>query len=241
MQFDRVEPAHPSDLGACAACRRPLVESYYLAGPQKICSACRDQIRNHLTGGAEGPRVAKAIIFGLLIAVVGGAAWASITIKTEGGYRGFLAIILGYLVGIGVRKGSEGRGGRGYQVLAVLLTYLSLVVGYSGVMFHARAKDPSKFSASGPKTVELKPVESETLAAPPAPRPTAGGCIVGVLFLLGICVASPVVDVIHNPLLILLLGIALWEGWRMNRGTVIELKGPFHLGNSPSAEMKPGG
>ena len=47
------------------------------------------------------------------------------------GYEiGLIAIQVGFLVGGAVRAGSEGRGGRGYQVLAVLLIYISICANY---------------------------------------------------------------------------------------------------------------
>src|SRR5439155_3866977 len=43
---------------------------------------------------------------------------------------GIVAIGVGLLVGIAVRKGSGGRGGRKFQALAMVLTYLSITASY---------------------------------------------------------------------------------------------------------------
>jgi hypothetical protein len=44
---------------------------------------------------------------------------------------GLVAIAIGYLVGYAVRAGTGGRGGRRFQILAVLLTYFSVSLAYA--------------------------------------------------------------------------------------------------------------
>jgi len=242
LQFDKAEPARPSESLLCAGCRKPLVDSFYLAGPQKICVTCRDQVQAQLDGGPKGPRVAKAILIGLFISVVGGSLWAFITSKTEGSFSGLLAILLGYLVGIGVRKGSEGRGGRGFQVLAVLLTYLGLAIGFSGLMIPEFIKKQPKAGTEAPSpSVESKAPEEKPAEPVSATPMSTGGCVVGVLVLLGFWLASPVFVAIKSPLIILMLAIALWEGWRINRGINLTLKGPFPLGPGAAPGGNAGG
>ena len=245
LQFDRAEPARPAEVSAsCSACKQPLAGAYYLAATQKICSSCRDVIHKHLTGGSTGARAAKATLLGLLTAVGGGLAWAVITVKWEGSPSGLLAILLGFLVGLVVRKGSEGRGGRGYQALAVALTYIGLATGYSGVMIPAALKKPSAAASEKAATPGAeKPADpaAGTSAKPPAP---AGGCLMGMVLLiglLGICLASPVLVAIQSPFTILMVAIALWEAWRMNRGIAVQLRGPFQLGGGASPENSASG
>ena len=45
LQFDKAEPAQPAESLLCAGCRKPLVDSFYLAGPQKICAGSAKEIR----------------------------------------------------------------------------------------------------------------------------------------------------------------------------------------------------
>jgi len=239
LQFDKAEPVQPAGPLLCAGCRKPLVDSFYLAGPQKICLTCHDQVKAHLTGGPKGPRVAKAVLIGLFIAVVGGAVWAFITSKTDGIGAGLLAILLGYLVGIGVRKGSDGRGGRGYQVLAVLLTYLGLAIGFSGFILPelAKRKHAAATETRTPSTEPEAPEAQPTLIKPVG----AGGCVLAGVMVLGFCLASPVLAVIGYPLNFLMVAIALWEGWRLNRGIVVDLKGPFPLAAGPAPGVSSSG
>ena len=48
---------------------------------------------------------------------------------------GIVAILIGYMVGWGVRKGAGGRGGRRFQILAVVLTYWAVGLAYSPLAF----------------------------------------------------------------------------------------------------------
>src|SRR2546426_12468468 len=76
--------------------------------------------------GSSGRRFAKALALGLGAAVVGAAIYFGIAALT--GYEfGLVAIVVGLLVGGAVRKGSNGRGGRRYQLLAAFLTYTPVV------------------------------------------------------------------------------------------------------------------
>ena len=74
-------------------------------------------------------RFGRALLFGGLAAIAGAAVWMTVTLLT--GYEiGFIAILVGLIVGAGVKKGARGRGGWLYQSLAVLLTYLAIVSTY---------------------------------------------------------------------------------------------------------------
>jgi hypothetical protein len=140
LQFDRAESPTAAPVDVCTACQSPLRESYYLAGTQRICSNCRDSVQQSLASGSKSGRFFKAAALGLLAALVSGAVWAFIIIQFDL-IIGLLAIGVGLLVGMAVRKGSEGRGGRGYQVLAMALTYFGIAVGYSGAMIPAALKN----------------------------------------------------------------------------------------------------
>src|SRR6266566_11816 len=73
-------------------------------------------------------------------AVVGAAVYFGIAALT--GYEfGLVAIVVGLLVGGAVRKGSNGRGGRRYQLLAVFLTYTAVVVTDSSLIARELQKE----------------------------------------------------------------------------------------------------
>ncbi|MBZ0111309.1 MAG: hypothetical protein K8J08_02500 [Thermoanaerobaculia bacterium] len=90
----------------------------------------------------------RAVGLGILGALIGaGAYWGVIRIT---GYEvGLLAIGVGLVVGFAVRLGSRAWGGLGFQVLAMLLTYLAIVVTYSPTVADElrRSETPSMESA----------------------------------------------------------------------------------------------
>src|SRR5437868_9649083 len=212
MQFDLAESQQPAvSAVACSACKGELTDVYFLLAKNKICASCRDAFQKELEGGGKAARVIQAILLGLLAAVVGGAIWAYITYASDGTVYGIVAIGLGLLVGAAVRKATGGRGGRGYQFLAIGLTYLGVAIGYSGAMIPMALKGKSpaaerkagkagKEKPAAEKAAEEKAAEEKAEApADPSDAPIkdspgalAGGCLVALILLIGVFIGSPV-------------------------------------------------
>jgi hypothetical protein len=142
LQFDTAEPtAGPAAPPTCVGCNTPILDTYYAAGDKLVCPNCRDQYIASMTGGSGGSRFAKALVFGVVAGAVGAAIWYGVAAAT--GYTiGLIAIVVGLLVGGAVRAGSEGRGGVLYQILAVLITYVSICATYvPAIMNEGRDQD----------------------------------------------------------------------------------------------------
>ncbi len=99
---------------------------------------------------ASGAAFPKAVVCGVVAAVVGCVAYAVI------GFSGFMVSIVAIGVGWAVAKammtGSDGVGGRAYQVAAVVLTYVAVTTGnlldvlhYSGIPLRAITRIPAAF------------------------------------------------------------------------------------------------
>src|SRR5262245_7998984 len=117
LQFEHAESTAPT---RCSACQQGLVGSYFTAGSQVLCERCKTQLQLALQSRPGWTGVARAVLWGSLAGVAGAAVWWGVRAGT--GYEiGLIAIAVGYVVGCGVRRGSGGLGGRGYQVWAVLL------------------------------------------------------------------------------------------------------------------------
>ncbi len=233
LQFDRAEPAQPAAAGtgggpACEFCQAPLTESYFTAGGRKTCGTCRTGLEQALAAGKGAGSVLVALLLGGLAALVGGGLWYGIRELT--GYDiGLIAIAVGYGVGMAVRKGSGGWGGRRFQLLAVGLTYLGIVFSMVPPLVGAVLKNPP------PAAVESAPGE----AAPPAARdPDAPGLLYSLAVLSGLLLAVPVMVGSNSPMMILIMGFGLWEAWKLNRRTELELAGPFRVG-APGATGGP--
>ena len=137
--------------------------------------------------------MAQAALFGLGAAALGSVIFYGVTALT--GYEiGLIGVLVGYLVGKAVRKGSGSIGGVQYQVLAVGLTYLSITSTYVlGILRYAHSAD-------------------------------------NYLKLFGAALIAPVLGGLQNILGIIIIGIALWQAWKMNRRVDVKFTGPFAAG-----------
>lgn len=237
LQFDKAESADAVPRIACGGCQAPLEDQYYTAGLAKFCPACRQAIVKHLDEGSKAGRVLKAALLGALAALIGGGLWA-LFIVTTNWMIGLVAIGLGYLVGIAVRKGSDGRGGRAYQVIALVLCYMAVATGYMGVVVAELVKKkgtPAAVTepAAAPAAGDAAPEKAAPV--PVGENPFDGGCVVAFIMLLVLYVRIPIDVGKGDPFTFLFLAIALWEAWRLNTG--MSIAGPFRL----SSPGKPAG
>jgi hypothetical protein len=233
LQFDRAEPAGAGTPGlACAACKRAIGGDYYTAGPHPVCPECRGAILASLTGGSGFARFAKALILGAVAAAAGAGIYYGVLALT--GYQiGFVAIIVGLMVGAAVKKGAEGRGGWRYQLLAMALTYVAIVSTYIPFILEAVRKQPPPAEASKEAPAPAAPQGQEP-APPPGPSAgqpskelTAGGCLFALVLIAGIALAAPFLAGLENLIGLLIIGFALYEAWALNRKARVELAGPF--------------
>jgi hypothetical protein len=132
LQFDSAVPAQGTAQGmTCANCKRPITTEYYEIARQVVCADCKGQLEKKFGLGVDdgaGP-LARAFVFGALAAVGGAVLYLAVAILLHIELA-LLAILVGWMVGKAVRYGSRGRGGRRYQVLALLLTYFAISVSY---------------------------------------------------------------------------------------------------------------
>jgi hypothetical protein len=135
LQFDSTSGEYPDATAetACSACDKPVRDTYFTANGAMVCPECRLEMLSSAPTGTALGRLSKAIGFGLVGGAIGAAVYFLI-VKLTGYEVGLVAILVGFLVGAGVKLGSAGRGGFGYQALAVGLTYLAIVSSYVPLM-----------------------------------------------------------------------------------------------------------
>ena len=143
LQFDRVETSSTaSDTSStsfgpaviCEMCSMPVGSEYYHVNDKPVCASCRAAVIDAAkTPRSAGPLV-QAGIFGLGAAIAGAAIYYAVIAITKFEI-GLVAILIGYMVGYAVRKGSGGRGGRRFQVLAIVLTYWAVGLAYTPLAF----------------------------------------------------------------------------------------------------------
>jgi len=139
LQFESTTTEH-SDEVACSACDKPVRDTYFMANGAMVCPECRLELLSTAPTGTAFGRLSKAIGFGLVGGAIGAAVYFLI-VKLTGYEVGLVAILVGFLVGAGVKLGSAGRGGFGYQTLAVGLTYLAIVSSYVPLMIDEMNSD----------------------------------------------------------------------------------------------------
>jgi hypothetical protein len=218
LSFDKAkfeESGSPSL--SCAFCKRDVFGTYYEFNGQTACEECRFKVESSRAEGSQLRRAARAILGGAVGGIVGAGIYYAVLVVT--GYEiGLVAIVVGLLVGFGVRWGSGGVGGRGYQVLAVAITYVAIVSTYVPFFVEEARKQI--------EAAETAPVEPEVEA-------TARTFFVALAAVTLFVLASPFLAGLQNVIGILIIGFALYEAWRVNAYTPLQIEGPFQIGARP--------
>ena len=199
LKFDRAEFSEGASAGACVACGKALDGEYYSANGKVCCPACRAGIVAPPDPGGGPARFIKALFLGALGGAIGATIWWAV-MRFANLELGLIAILVGFLVGGGVRMGAERVGGVPYQIIAVVLTYLSVAAAYTPFVVDAWQKDAGDL----PFLLLLVRAFVQALAVP---------------FLGGF----------ENIIGIIIILIALWQAWRMNARPKIEWSGPHRV------------
>lgn len=218
LRFDKAkfDESGPSSL-TCAFCPHDIFGTYFEINGQTACEQCRFKVESSRAEGSSVGRASRAVLGGVVGGIVGAGIYYAVLAVT--GYEiGLVAIVVGLLVGFGVRWGSGGIGGRGYQVLAAAITYVAIVSTY--VPFFVE-----EFRKQG-EAAETAPVEPEV-------EVTAGTFVLGLAAVILFVLASPFLAGLQNVIGILIIGFALYEAWRVNAHRPLQIEGPFQIGARP--------
>jgi hypothetical protein len=134
LQFDKAEFAAPRAT-TCSACKAALTTEYYAINGQVFCANCAEGVRRHFSADAQGRLFGRAVLMGLGAALLGSAAFAVAMIQRIPIWI-IICAGIGWLVGKAVRKGSGNLGGTNYQILAAILTYLSICGAFGANLVH---------------------------------------------------------------------------------------------------------
>src|SRR4029450_6773668 len=99
-----------------------------------------------------------AALFGLGAAIAGAILYYAVIAITNFEI-GIVAIAIGFMVGWAVRKGAGGRGGRRFQVLALVLTYWAVGLAYTPITFKQMIEDDKKQKAQAAATAPACPAD----------------------------------------------------------------------------------
>jgi len=236
LDFERAETSTNATL-VCAQCATPITDRYYTIGSHLLCEPCHFAFQNAKAPGNAASRFFGAAGLGVLAAAIGCALWMVVT-KLTGYEIGLIAIAVGYLVGMAVHIGSRRMGGLAYQLLAVFLAYSAIVMTY--VPMIANQMIASEEFQSGIAAGESE-AGAEDKGASPDANPVEGGgpnaavlrpedaTVLAWISAIPLAYMLPFLMGFENAIGILIIGFALWQAYRMNARSKIELQGPFRL------------
>ncbi|MEE8523640.1 MAG: hypothetical protein V3T72_06885 [Thermoanaerobaculia bacterium] len=255
LQFDRADfgEAAPAGTQQCTLGGETITGAYYQINGAVACEACYAQAVASRTGGSGVGRFARATYFGVLGGAVGAGIYYGIVALT--GYNiGLIAILVGFLVGSGVRIGSRHCGGWFYQLLAVGITYCAIVSTYVPqlVDLWRQSAEQAIAEASG----ETSAGDDGTVAEPPAglfaesAEPTAPefsedeefpedavpemAWVAWMVAIVAAFFAPVIMGFAGNFIGILIIAFSLWEAWRINRQQPFEVSGPYQVAGAES-------
>src|SRR5271163_262975 len=226
-QFGTAEYAKPGG-DRCQFCQQSIGGTYYRINSRMACSGCVEKVRSAIPVDNHAAFV-RALVYGIGAAVAGLAGYALIAILLQGWVISYMSIGVGWIVGTAMMKGSNGMGGRRYQIAAAVLTYAAVSMAAIPIWIHFA---PGRHQQ---KQVQDRSFEEEERKfghdagqqqpdAQPAPRAEGPrmdfGRWLGTVALLGL--ASPFIELSGNPiwgaigLSILFWGIRI--AWRITAG-----------------------
>ena len=244
LQFDRAEFSESAAL-SCSFCKAPVAGQYFQVNSQTACPNCRGQIDSAFSGGSKSLRTLRAMGAGFAAAAAGFLIYWAVRALT--GYEfALISILIGFMVGGAVRWGAQARGGVFYQLMAVVLTYLSIASSYTpDVLQGMRQAEANEISApaedastttpaltaidNNPPAVTLTAAKNEPADQPQQQLPLFIALPLAFIFSL----AVPFMGGISNIIGWLILGFGLWQAWSMNKRVPIEVSGPFTAGTTP--------
>jgi hypothetical protein len=137
LSFERADFSAERPAASCVWCTRGLGADYFDVQGARVCSVCAGRAREHSPADTRAAFV-RSVLFGMIAAGISGLAYFSLCRLPGGEYLMFTSIGVGYVIGKAMRAGSNGVGGRRYQVMAAVLTYAAVVIASSAAILGTR-------------------------------------------------------------------------------------------------------
>jgi hypothetical protein len=257
LQFDRALSAgDPADTSAgatvtCANCGTSITTKYYHIGSHVVCERCRVTVQDSFATPRGWKPFLKAAVFGIGAAIAGAIVYYAV-IAIANLEIGIVAILIGYMVGYMIRKAAGGKGGRRFQILALVLTYWSVGLAYTPLVFKDLAgkktravttadsarvsADSTKAATNADSSVGKAAATAESGKAAKKSM-TARAFLIGVAAILFLTFALPVLSVFGSLpsglITAFIIFIGLRQAWRMTAVPAIKVSGPYAIGGGP--------
>jgi hypothetical protein len=260
-QFGTAEYAGGAGAERCATCGQSLGSQYYRVNGAVTCNYCGEQAQLRKPQDSHQLFV-RGLLFGIGGAILGIILYAGFGILT-GLMLGYISLAVGWIVGKAIMKGTNGIGGRRYQIAAALLTYaavsLSAVpIGISQIVKHQQEKqhnlmthvnttaptggasvDPAASGSAATTTPEDPADEPAADTQAPRKRPMSFGAAIGTLLFAGL--ASPFLelqDPFHGIIGLVILFVGLRIAWQITAEKKLDILGPFSKSSPPKADAQ---
>jgi len=232
-QFATAEYSNKAAETVCKACAQKITGPYYRVNGVPACASCAQRLKEQLPQDSHQAFV-RAVLLGIGAAIVGFGIYVAFALST-GWMVGYVSLLVGYLVGKAMAFGSGGVGGRRYQVVAVLLTYMavSLAAVPIAISAHMKARSAQQHTQVNATTAQgTAQPQTSGPGAVPAPKKSVAATL-GVLVLVGL--ASPFLEMVEPMqgiigLIILLVGVQI--AWKITAARKLDIAGPI---NEPAA------
>jgi hypothetical protein len=201
IDFTHAQYEAPAE-AACAACKQPFNAAYYSVNGHGVCARCLGQLR----AGQHGSFF-KALGLGTAAGAVGAAAYYAIRSAT--GYDlALITLVIGVIVGIGVRRGAGGSRSRAYRAMAIAITWVAMCSTYIPDVLTGFAEDGTQVGA------------------------------VQMLFAAVLSLGVPYFMITHAQVLgVIIFAVGIWEAWRRSAPPAFEVEGPFQPAAPASAAV----
>ncbi len=244
LQFDRADFEGAATANTiCSACNQTISSVYFAVNGSVLCESCKTNLDLTANQGTSLGRFLRAAVYGAGAGAVGSGIWYAVRAGT--GYEvGLIAVAVGFMVGAAVRKGSNGRGGWRYQALAMFLTYASIVSSYVpdivteiGKMGQSKPDHAGVGGSAATPSASPAPTPQEVTVVDAGEAPdqagSGGGLLLLVLqlvFLVGLVFAAPFLGGFENIMGIVIIGIGVYEAWKLNKTQMFAMTGPHKVG-----------
>jgi hypothetical protein len=232
-QFGTAEYVGSPGSDHCHFCQQPIAGSYYRLNGAISCRGCAEKAQSEFPQDGHANYV-RGVLYGIGAAIAGLILYAAFEIAT-GIIIGYVSLAVGWMVGKAMMKGSNGHGGRRYQVTAALLTYAAVSMAAIPIMIHYASQNKQHASRQQQLADEQRELENETgrPQAPAKPRTNLGKALLS-LALLGL--ASPfleLADPFHGAIGLIILFVGIRIAWRITQPALPALDGPFESPRPP--------
>lgn len=246
LQFESVVPRTGDGAAAsagtlCTLCQISIEAEYFDVNGRTLCRACSDNVSRHATTPRDMGTLLRALVAGVVASVFGAALYFAV-LAISGYEIGLVAIAIGYMVGYAVHVGARSRGGRRFQVLALVLTYWAIGLAYSSLAIRELVEGPPTSASASLSGTQAGDAAAPAQASPEAPAAapstddeplTGGGVVFALLQLVAFTFVLPVLVIAGSMpgglISAAIIVFGMLQAWKMTAAPAVTVSGPYRI------------